>query len=222
MSDPQWMHEAIRLRDQGRAFLRKGGFGGYEVDQLADATIDYDRPPRVGSPHFNAEIVATAIMVQIAEGVIAAWTLQKTDNVPTAMYLLGGQEKIAESFIKDSGHPVEAALESDGHLDIAASNNEFRRKKGRREFNLLIAHRNHLKKKRPLIDSRDSLICLWGENYKAKGVSNASLTRVITEQFNESLYCKTEFPEPLYPLDRKWVLKILRRGGVLPLPKSRI
>ena len=221
MSDPQWMHEAIRLRDQGRAFLRKGGFGGYEVDQLADAKIDYDPPPRVGGPHFNAEIVATALMVQLAEGVIAAWILQKTDNVPMAMYLLGCQEKIAESFIQDSGHPVEAALESDGHLAIAVSNNEFRRKKGRREFDLWIAHRNDLRKKKPLIDSRDNLICLWGENHKAKGVSNASLTRIITKQFNESIYCKTEFPEPQFPLDRKTIMAILRTGGVLPPPKPR-
>ncbi len=220
MSDPQWMHEAIRLRDQGRAFLRKGGFGGYEVDQLADATIDYDRPPRVGSPHFNAEIVATAIMVQIAEGVIAAWTLQKTDDVPTAMYLLGGQEKIAESFIKDSGHPVEAALESDGHLDIAASNNEFRRKKGRREFDLLIAHKNALKKNKASIDRRDELVCRWGRVHQLNGVSDSSLTGEVTNQYNESAVCKKLFPKPLYPLDRKWVLKILRRGGVLPPPRS--
>ena len=216
MSDPLWLHEAIRLRDQGRAFLRKRGFGGYEVDQLADAKIDYDRPPGVGGPHFNAEIVATAIMVQIAEGVIAVWILQKTDNVPMAMYLLGCQEKIAESFIQDSGHPVEAALESDGHLAIAVSNNAFRRKKSRREFNLLIGRRNVLKKSKPLIDTRDKVICLWGENFKAKGASNASLTRIITKQFNESLYCKTEFPPPHFPLSGKKIMAILRAGGILP------
>ena len=146
MSDPLWLHEAIRLRDQGRAFLGKRGFGDYEVDQLADAKINYDRPPRVGGPHFNAEIVATAIMVQIAEEVIAGWILQKTDNVPIAMYLLGCQEKIAESFIQDSGHPVEAALESDGHLAIAASSNKFRKEKGRQVWNLLNAKKKFLKK----------------------------------------------------------------------------
>ena len=222
MSDPEWLQEAIKLRDFRSEFLRIKGFGEYEVDQLADAKIDYDPPPRVGGPHFNAEIVAAAMTVQIAEAVIAAWEIDKTDLVPMLMYWLGIQDKIAESFMFDSGHPVEAALASDGYLAaIAVSNNEFRRKKGRREFDLWIARRNDLRKKKPLIDSRDNLICLWGENHKAKGVSNASLTRIITKQFNECSYCKTEFPEPHFPLSRKKIMAILRAGGVLPPPKPR-
>ena len=220
MSDPLWLREPIRLRDQGRSFLKVRGFGEYDINQLADGTIERPKPTVTG-PKYSAEVVATAIMVEIAEGVISAWVRGDTENLPTGMYLLGTQEKIAESFIQDSGHPVEAALESDGYLAIAVSNNEFRRKKYRREFDLLIAHRNALKKKKPLIDSRNNLIFLWGENHKAKGVSNASLTRIITEQYNESLYCKTEFPEPLWPLDRKTVMAILREGGILPPAKPR-
>ena len=72
----------MKLRDEGSTYIRKSGWGTYEIDELADGSKLSKPPPRnallrsrsvAGRP--PAEIVATAKMVQTADALVAAWEI---------------------------------------------------------------------------------------------------------------------------------------------------
>ena len=169
MNKPDWVSRAMKLRDEGSAYIRDSGWSTFEIDDLADGFKLSRLPTKnallrskavAGRP--PAEIVATAKMVQTADGLIAAWETGKKKFVPLGMYMLGRDEAVAELFTVDIGHKSDLALGFQSYLEIAKSHQTLAQKESKKNFELNRSREAKNRAEEPLKKIRDKSIRTLG------------------------------------------------------------
>ena len=225
MTKPDWVGRAMKLRDEGSAYIRKSGWGTYEIDELADGSKLSTPPPRnallrsrsvAGRP--PAEIVATAKMVQTADALVAAWEIGKKNFVPLGMYFLGREEAIAELLTVDIGHNASIALGYDAYLEIAASNQNLVQKESKKIFDLVRSQRTKKRAEEPLRKIRNKSIRVLGKIIAKRPGHYTRIAGKVAHAYNKTVY--DIFP-PFHRLDPKTIREILRPDIIPPAkPKN--
>lgn len=226
MTKPAWVSRAMKLRDQGSTYIRKSGWGIYEIDELAVGSKLSELSPGsvilrsrsvAGRP--PAEIVATAIMVQDADALVAAWEIGNKSFAPLGMYFLGRDEAIAELFTVDIGHNADLvlALDSESYLEIAVSNQKLAQEQSKKTIGIKKSRAAKYCAEEPLRKLRNKLIRANGKSI-AEGPGHYSrIARKVTDAYNKCIY--DIFP-PFHRLDPKTIREILR-PDIIPPAKSK-